>query len=383
MSRVALSEFCAKKLLVGHHYEGVSVSTGEPQRHYSEGRYVVKVDQGVKKRHKKGLLFLNVPSNEVPSRIRNLEEKGFSHFLVEPYHEHTLESERYISLERVRDGVRVLYVKHGGVEIESNSEAAMSWIISDDTSVQAVIEATEVPARFLEKLLEVFNANHFCFLEINPFFVRDDIVYLLDAAVLVDDAAAFCVTGWNESDLVSNSESESTPSAIIALQARSTASFNLTVLNPNGAIFCLLSGGGGSLVVADALAAEHSQSMGNYGEYSGGPTREETYHYAREIITLMLASNAKRKALIIAGAIANFTNVAETFSGIIDALREVVPSLQRASVRIYVRRGGPGEAEGIALMRDYLEREGLVGVVYGSDVPLTQVARDALEYIEL
>jgi ATP citrate (pro-S)-lyase len=45
--------------------------------------------------------------------------------------------------------------------------------------------------------------------------------------------------------------------------------------------------------------------------------------------------------LIIGGGIANFTDVAATFHGIIDALKEFRDVLVKHRVSIWVRRGGP------------------------------------------
>lgn len=57
------------------------------------------------------------------------------------------------------------------------------------------------------------------------------------------------------------------------------------------------------------------------------------------------------KILIIGGGIANFTNVASTFKGIITALKEYQHQLQQHQVRIFVRRGGPNYQEGLKAMR--------------------------------
>lgn len=54
--------------------------------------------------------------------------------------------------------------------------------------------------------------------------------------------------------------------------------------------------------------------LANYGEYSGAPSEQQTYDYARTILSLM-TRNVRQdgKVLIIGGGIANFTNVAATF----------------------------------------------------------------------
>jgi hypothetical protein len=56
--------------------------------------------------------------------------------------------------------------------------------------------------------------------------------------------------------------------------------------------------------------------------------------------------------LIIGGGIANFTNVAETFRGIIRAISGFKDKLLEHNVKIYVRRGGPNYQEGLQMMVD-------------------------------
>lgn len=123
--------------------------------------------------------------------------------------------------------------------------------------------------------------------------------------------------------------------------------------------------------------------MGNYGEYSGGPTREETYLYAKEVIALLLGSKREKKALVIAGGVANFTDVQKTFAGIIDALKEEAQTLRAQGIKVFVRRGGPNEAAGLSLMKDFLEQEDLLGSITGSDALITQAIDDAIQFIKV
>jgi ATP citrate (pro-S)-lyase len=55
----------------------------------------------------------------------------------------------------------------------------------------------------------------------------------------------------------------------------------------------------------------------NYGEYSGAPSAEETFVYAKTLLSLtMRYKHPEGKLLIIGGGIANFTDVAVTFAGL-------------------------------------------------------------------
>ena len=114
----------------------------------------------------------------------------------------------------------------------------------------------------------------------------------------------------------------------------------MKILNPKARIWTLFAGGGGSLVMTDSLGAlGHADNIGNYGECSGNPSREFTREYTKILLTEMLRhKTSEKKYLIIAGAIANFTNIPNTFQGVIDALEIFQNKLIQAKVEILVRR---------------------------------------------
>src|SRR3989344_2441866 len=242
MARVKISEYRAKKLILGNAYRGLELQGGVKLPGRLTGQWVAKVDQGVKKRFKQGLVAIGSRSKLVAA-LNSWKKKGFSRFIVEPFVPHKENEEQYLSLEGVREGIRVLH-------------------------------ATKIPESFLSHLLETFNANFFAFLELNPLVVRKNEAYLLDAAALVDSAGAFFTRVWSESDIVETKSRHPAEERVKALDATTPASLKLSVLNKNGGIFFLLSAGGGSIVIADqAELAGAGKLIGNYGEYSGGPTR--------------------------------------------------------------------------------------------------------------
>ena len=77
------------------------------------------------------------------------------------------------------------------------------------------------------------------------------------------------------------------------------------------------------MIYADTICdLGHAAALGNYGEYSGASTKDLTEKYAETAIKLLLASTcAATSLLLIGGGIANFTDVAATFAGIIAALK--------------------------------------------------------------
>lgn len=394
MPRIKLTEYRAKKLLLGDAYRGIPITAGEklklPKSGLSAvasakaGRFAVKVDQGVKKRMKKGLVLLDQSPRAIPLAVSKLKKKGFSRFLAEPMLKHNEKDEQYVSFARVRQGIRFMHAKTGGIEIETHPEAVETFILRNESDIKAAAKKTNIPESFLKTVLDVFENNFFAFLEINPLVIAKVKAYPLDAAALADSAGAFFVkSAWTEDDVIEKTGNSRAEKNIEELAKTSPASFKLTVLNPNGSLFFLLSGGGGSIVIADeAELRGMGKQIGNYGEYSGGPTREETYLYAKEVIGLLIKSKVKRKALVIAGGVANFTDVKQTFMGVIDALSENAEKLRKAKVKIFVRRGGPNESEGLSLMKAFLKKENLLGAVHGSDAVITKAVDDAINFIK-
>lgn len=375
MARVKLSEFRSKTLLVPG-YKGVSLrmetivdDTGKLDDGVS---YVIKVDQGIKKRGKQGLVKLGIKKSQTLATVKELASKNFNRFIAEPMLSHDDNEERYISFERTREGISIHFSQHGGVDVEA-----------DPTKVEEyTLQTVPVPAAFVEHMIDIMNREHLSFVEVNPLIVRDKECLLLDAAVLADSAGQYQAS-WRDDDVVEMRVPTDSEAVVAELNENSPAAFSFRVLNPNGAIWLLLSGGGASITIADE-AANHGKAdmIGNYGEYSGGPTQEETYLYTVEVLKQAFASLASKKAIVIAGGVANFTDVKKTFGGVIQALRERLGDLQKYDVKVFVRRGGPNEVEGLALMKNFLEANGLLGSVHGSDVVLTDVINEALEYID-
>jgi ATP-citrate lyase beta-subunit len=382
MARVKLSEYKAKQLLLGGSYAGVQLRSGDI--HVPEGTWVAKVDQGVKKRFKQGLVVVDKVETDIALAIADWEKKGFSQFILEPYFNHEASEEQYVSLERTREGIRILHARDGGVDIETHPEAVQVYTVRHSDEIAAIVQKSGLPEKFLQNALRAFDAYYFAFMEINPLVVRGDDFYLLDAAVLVDSAGEFFVRdSWSEADIVKQKAKHEAETRVEMLAATTPASLKLSVINPDGPLFFLLSGGGGSIVIADEVQLHGAGSLlANYGEYSGGPTREETYLYTKEILALLLSSCAPRKALVIAGGVANFTDVKKTFLGIIDALTEVAPQLRMQSVRVFVRRGGPNEAAGLARMSEFLKKEDLFGSVHGSNDIITTAAVEAIAFVK-
>lgn len=384
MPRRKLSEYRAKTLIhdqLGLDYTGWSIDeTLNIDEVKGYDTYVVKVDQAEKGRFKKGLVLLDVPQTDVQSALKRLQKKGYSWFIVEPYVSHDTHKERYISLSQTRAGLQIVCSLSGGVDVEQNAQTMKAYIIDDKTPWATLSKQTGLSKKYLEKLIALFQDEYMVSLEINPYIVDGNTLSILDAAIEVDDAGEYFAQGWSSADIRTSQKMGEAEKRIAMLNAKSPASFNLTILDPNGSLFLLLSGGGASIVIADEIYNHgFGKEIANYGEYSGNPTRDETHTYAGEFFDLVCASTSYEKRVFIGGAVANFTDIAMTFAGIIDAINERASELKEQNIKVFVRRGGPNEQLGLTNITLALEKHGILGGVYGPNVTISDAVSYALE----
>ena len=138
----------------------------------------------------------------------------------------------------------------------------------------------------------------------------------------------------------------------------------------DGDIAIIFSGGGASIAAMDALM-QAGLKPANYTEYSGNPPREKVAALAKIVL-----QKPGLRGLWMAGAVANFTNVKETFQGIVDALDEVKPAYP-----IVVRRAGPFDAAGMALLKECAERNDLDIVMFGKEVSVGETVQTLIEKV--
>jgi ATP citrate (pro-S)-lyase len=147
----------------------------------------------------------------------------------------------------------------------------------------------------------------------------------------------------------------------------------------------MVAGGGASVVFADTVCDYgYGHELANYGEYSGAPSTEETYLYAKTLLSLM--TRYKRdgpKYLFVGGGIANFTDVNATFAGLIKALGEYKDELLEHKVQIWVRRAGLNHIEGLKNIKTKVTAMTLPIHVYGPETPATLIVPMAMGLTEV
>ncbi len=319
-----------------------------------------------------------------------------THFLVEPFVPHDQSDEYYVAITTGEDEDIIYMSAHGGIEVEENWDKVVEVKIpitaSDEEikkiireNVPADIKDKENYAEFVYRLYKLFRDLHFAYLEINPLVMVGNKIYPLDFVGRLDDTAQF-VAGkkWGDIEFPAGFGGELSPEEkyIKEMDEKSGASLKLTILNPKGRIWTLVAGGGASVVYADTVADLGAvKELANYGEYSGNPSRTETREYVKTVFDLMTRERHPQgdKILIIGGAIANFTDVAKTFDGIIDAMNEYADKLKEVGVKIYVRRGGPNYEVGLKRIKEAAEKLGIPIEVYGPETHMTEIVRKAID----
>jgi ATP-citrate lyase beta-subunit len=370
----------------------------------TQEKLVVKPDQLFGKRGKHGLVKIANNFDEarqwIQERMNQEATVGkitdkLTHFLIEPFTPH--EGEYYVAIKSAREGDVIYFSNHGGVDIESvwDTVAEIPVGVGDDVDKMPIesklprdtpADRRNLLADFVRGLYKFYHDLAYAYLEINPFVMVKGMVVPLDLVARLDDTALFeCGERWGEIPFPAPFGRRLSPEEkyIKEMDEKSGASLKLTILNPKGRVWTMVAGGGASVIYTDTIVdLGYGQELANYGEYSGNPSTSETYQYARTLLDLMTREKdpqGRPKFLLIGGGIANFTDVAKTFTGITMALKEYKKKLQETNVRIFVRRGGPNYQEGLRLMKELGKELGVPIEVYGPEMHMTRIVNMALE----
>lgn len=371
-------------------------------------KLVAKPDQLIKRRGKAGLIALNKNFDEAKEWVmermckdQKIEDVTgqLTHFLLEPMVPHTQDQEHYICIQSNRYDDEILFYHEGGVDVGDVDSKAESLKLKTGTpiTVEAVKKEllSKLPAAkqdnmasFIISLFKFYRDLHFAYLEINPLVMLDDnTVVPLDMAAKIDETGAFlCAQRWGELDWPPPFGRAAYPEEALVreLDGKTGASLKLTILNDRGRVWTMVAGGGASVVYADTVADYGwGHELANYGEYSGAPSTEETFVYAKTLLSLMCRyKHPDGKFLIIGGGIANFTDVAATFTGLIKALDQFAPDIKEHNIKIWIRRAGPNYLEGLRKVKAASDRLGLGIKVYGPETHITAVIPMALGLME-
>ncbi|KUL20345.1 ATP citrate lyase citrate-binding domain-containing protein [Chlorobium limicola] len=361
---------------------------GEANKWLRESKLVVKAHEAIGGRFKLGLVKLGLNLEEAVAASREMigREIGTAvirQVIVAEMLEH--DEEYYLCINGNRDGAEVLLSNRGGVDIEENWDTVRRLFIpiDENPSVERLTEfageagftgeIAERVGKIVSRLVLCFDNEDAQSIEINPLVIRksDMRFAALDAVMNVDYDARFRHADWDFKP-VSEIGRPFTEAElqIMEIDARIKGSVKFVEV-PGGEIALLTAGGGASVFYSDAVVARGG-TIANYAEYSGDPS-----DWAVEALTETVCALPNIKHIIVGGAIANFTDVKATFNGIINGFRESKSKGYLENVKIWVRRGGPNENQGLAAIRK-LQDEGFDIHVYDRSMPMTDIVDLAL-----
>ena len=351
---------------------------------------VVKAHEAIGSRFKLGLVKVNLNLEAAKGAVREMLGKPVGGGLIVsqviisemvPHRE-----EYYIAVKSVREGAEILLADFGGIEVEANWDRIRKLFLpvgetpaihqleklASDSGFKG--DLIKNVAQFALKLYQCYDAEDGNYLEINPLVLREGTPELiaLDSVTLVDGDARFRHPDWNFTFASEFGRPYSEDERqILEIDSRVKGSVKFVEI-PGGNIALLPAGGGASVFYTDAVVALGGKPA-NYAEYSGDPP-----DWAVSALTDKVCSLPNIEHIIVGGAIANFTNVKKTFSGIIQGFRKAKGEGKLDGVKIWVRRGGPFEKEGLDAMRS-LAQEGFDIQVYDRYTPLTDIVDFALK----
>jgi len=401
--RVANIDLQTKVALVTKDSNYESLEKGNPW--LLTERLVAKPDLCFGKRGVNNLVVLNKDWVEVKQILQQRigEEVSvagvtglLTHWLVEPFIPHT--EEYYLSIVTERENTVISFSVEGGIHVEEHWSSVVTANVpvgepcNDATLaalMQKVPDGRKVPtAHFIRAMFAAFEDLDFCSMEINP-FVFDPAGHPrpLDFVGEVDDTALFLnKKKWGDLEFPRPFGRIPYPEEqfVEALDEKTGASLKLTILNETGRIWNLVAGGGASVIFADTVAdLGFGHELGNYGEYSGAPNDEEVYLYTRTLLDLATRKpDGRNRSLVIGGGVANFTDVAMTFKGVIHALNEYKDAMHAARMKIFVRRAGPNYLKGLEQMRKFGTDSGLPIEVFGFEKTMTAIVPMAIEWVK-
>ena len=382
-------------ITVPHYVVVTSVDELEKLGHANEwlkkSKLVVKAHEALGSRFKLGLVKVGLDLKEAEAATKEMIGRQVgsitvSQVIVSEMIPH--KEEYYCAVKSTREGTDILVAHCGGIEVESNwdrvkrlavevgqqpSEEALERLAKDAGFTGSTLKKM---ADFAGKMFTCFDSEDAQYLEVNPVVLRghdhEHELIALDAVTLLDGDAKFRHPDWNFAFAAEFGRAYSRHEMeVMAVDSKIKGSVKFIEI-PGGDTAMLPAGGGASVYYSDAVVTRGGK-LANYAEYSGDPP-----DWAVEVLTDKVCSLPGIKNIIVGGAIANFTDVKKTFGGIINGFRKAKSEGKLKDVKIWVRRGGPRENEGLDAMRA-LKDEGFDIHVFDRNTPLTDIVDKALQ----
>jgi len=370
MSQI-LSEYCVKTLYNCPNVMKIT-RTSIP---LISSPHIVKVDQQVKGRGKKGLIKICNSRDDIDKFINQESCLKYDNFIAEPVV--NIDNEDYVCFVQ-SDSCDIIYIgiNCGGMEFYD-----VSLCKKYELSFYDIFEDCEYDITFVKtinKLLSFYRKYHFTFMEINPLVNNQP----LDFAVKFDTQAMYLFSP-QEQTIINDGMLKEPETFIEELDKKSGSSLKFNLLNENGSIWTMVAGGGASVLYTDCIVNMGLlNELANYGEYSGNPNENELTQYSDYIINLMIQSQTNKQIyLILGGGISNFTDVGATFKGIINSITKYSQQICNKGIQILVRRGGINCAKALENIKLTCDKLNINCRVYSDDTHITGFLSENIQCI--
>jgi len=296
-----------------------------------------------------------------------------------------IKKEYYMSItyDTVKKLPFLIFSFQGGIDIEEIKKKDPSLIKTfdidpisgpKDKDLAKFFEQDKtVLADFALRLWDAFSRYDLRLIEVNPIgLTADGYLMAIDAKIILDDAG---LLRHRDLDILPKGAISAIPTdrEILAKKIDEDdyrGSAGSTFIEFDGDVVVLASGGGASLLVMDSVIDAGGRPA-NYTEYSGNPPAEKV-----QKLTKIALDREGLSGCLVAGAVANFTDIDETLRGFIEGLRQVRP---KPTYPIVIRRGGPRQEEAYEMIKKVARREGFDIHLFGPETPISVACQKMVE----
>jgi len=310
---------------------------------------------------------------------KDFEGEQISHILLVQKIDIDYEYFLSITYSTVEKKPILLFSASGGVEVEDAPDMQKiiinpeNGINADDLASQLKVSSPKKIADVAVRLWDVFVHADARLAEINPLAVdKNGEIWALDSKIILDDSGLVRHKDLNILDKGSLSsiptDREKRAKQIDKDDYRGSA--GSVYFDLDGDIAVLASGGGASLVVLDSLFNAGGKPA-NYTEYSGDPPAEKVAK-----LTEVVLSKPGLKGCLVAGALANFTDIYETLKGFCEG----VASLKnKPNYPIVIRRAGVNDQKAKDFVKEFSKKEEINIEFYTEGTPIGKAAERIVE----
>jgi succinyl-CoA synthetase beta subunit len=310
--------------------------------------------------------------SELKTAIKELLQKKdqlgqkINQLLVETMIKHDQQFYLSLNYDTNSRGLVAAYSSQGGVGMDDRGKSIITQTLSlSKPPVNFKPNQQLLPV--VQKLYRVFLENDATLIEVNPLVNHHNHYYCLDAKIQLDDQAKFRHPEWKQypqRSLLGRpfTARELKAKKVSRLDHRGVAGESFFEFK-KGKIGIMASGGGASTLVMDALLTAGLKPA-NYTEYSGNPTKEKVKQ-----LTKIVLSIPKLNALYVVGGNANFTDIYQTLSGVVDGLLTSW-YVKQPNFILLIRRGGPKWQEAFRMVEERLKNYPLTIKLLGPDFPI-------------